>query len=74
MFGIVDKIDRALETKQPCTLIHKMGTYYHGTVLDSWVRMSGGKLRGKVQFQSEEKGPIEVDANDILDLLIGGIT
>jgi len=47
----------------------KAGKYFHGTVTDSWIRLSGGKLRGKMQFLSEEKGPIEIDANDILDLL-----
>ena len=70
MFPILDKIDKALESKSPCTLVNKMGKYFHGTVSDSWIRISGGKLRGKLQFQSEEKGPIEIDANDILDLLL----
>lgn len=70
MFGILEKIDKALETKAKCTLINKMGKHFHGTVSDSWVRMSGAKLRGKVVFQSEEKGEVEVDANDILDLLV----
>jgi hypothetical protein len=69
MFSILEKIDKALESKDPCTLVDKMGKYFHGTVTDSWIRISGGKLRGKLQFQSEEKGPIEMDANDILDLL-----
>ncbi len=70
MFAIVDKLDKALETQVKCTLIDKMGRYLHGTVADSWVQPSGGKLRGKVKFQSEEKGLVEVDANDILDLLL----
>lgn len=69
MFPILEKIDKALESKEKCTLVDKMGKYFHGTVSDSWIRLSGGKLRGKLQFLSEEKGPIEVDANDILDLL-----
>ncbi len=69
MFVLLDKIDKALESKARCTLIHKMGHYYHGTLTDSWVRLSAGKMRGKVQFTSEEKGPIEVDANDILDVV-----
>jgi len=69
MFPILEKIDKALESKGKCTLVDKMGKYFHGTVSDSWIRISGGKLRGKLQFLSEEKGPIEVDANDILDLL-----
>jgi hypothetical protein len=69
MFPILEKIDKALESKGKCTLVDKMGKYFHGTVSDSWIRLSGGKLRGKLQFLSEEKGPIEVDANDILDLL-----
>lgn len=69
MFPILEKIDKALESKEKCTLMDKAGKYFHGTVTDSWIRISGGKLRGKLQFQSEEKGPIEVDANDILDLL-----
>ncbi len=66
---LVDKIDKALQNKTRCTLIDKMGAYYHGVLSDSWVRVSAGKLRGKVRFQSEEKGEIEMDANDILDLL-----
>ena len=70
MFSIIDKIDKALETKVKCTLIDKTGKYFHGTVNDSWVRVSGGKMRGKVVFASVEKGEFEVDANDILDLLL----
>lgn len=70
MVQIVEKIDKAVETKNRCTLIDKMGRYYHGIMTDSWVRISGGKLRGKVQFASEEKGAIELDANDILDVLL----
>jgi hypothetical protein len=70
MFAIVDKIDKALESKCSCTLIDKMGRYYHGTMLDSWVRLSAGKLRGKVRFHSQEKGEMEIDSNDILDLLL----
>lgn len=69
MFPILEKIDKALESKDKCTLMNKSGKYFHGTVTESWIRISGGKLRGKLQFQSEEKGLIEMDANDILDLL-----
>ena len=68
MFSIIDKIDKAAETKTKCTLIDKMGKYYHGVVTDTWVRLSGGKMRGKVVFQSEEKGEVEIDVNDVLDL------
>jgi hypothetical protein len=70
MFGIVEKIDKAMESKQKCTLIDKMGRYYHGILEDSWVRISGGKLRGKVVFSSDEKGQVEIDANDILDVVL----
>ena len=70
MFGIIEKIDKAAESKQRCTLIDKSGKYFHGFVADTWVRVSGGKMRGKVRFSSEEKGEIEVDANDILDILL----
>lgn len=70
MFSVVEKIDKALESKVKCTLIDKAGKYFHGTMDDSWVRLSGGKLRGKVRFLSEEKGEIEVDANDILDIVL----
>ncbi len=69
MFGIIEKIDKALESKQKVTLIDKMGRYLHGTVKDSWVRVSGAKLRGKVVFASDEKGEVEIDATDILDIL-----
>jgi len=69
VFAIVEKIDKAFEEKLACTLIDKMGKYFHGSVVDSWVRVSGGKIRGKIRFQSEEKGEFEMDANDILDLL-----
>jgi hypothetical protein len=68
VFEIVEKIDKALETKVKCTLLDKMGGCFHGTLNDSWVRVSGGKLRGKIRFSSEEKGEFEIDANDILDL------
>ncbi len=69
MFPILTKIDQALESKKRCRLIDKMGKYLNGTVTDSWVRLSGGKIRGKVVFQSDEKGPVEIDANDVLDIL-----
>ncbi|MBI4403114.1 MAG: hypothetical protein HY537_03080 [Deltaproteobacteria bacterium] len=72
MFDIVIKIDKALESKHRCTVIDKMGGYYHGTLTDSWVRVSGGKIRGKIRFLSDEKGEIELDGNDILDLLMKG--
>ena len=70
MFMIVEKIDKAVESKGKCTLIDKMGKYHNGTLTDSWVRISGGKLRGKVRLTTEEKGDIEFDANDILDILL----
>ena len=70
MFPILDKIDKAVESKAKCTLIDKMGKYLHGIVTDSWIRFSGGKLRGKLVFESEEKGTLEMDANDILDIVI----
>jgi len=69
MFPLLEKIDKALESQEKHTLINKMGKYFHGIVVDSWIRISAGKLRGKLQFNSEEKGPFEIDANDILDLL-----
>jgi len=69
VFKVVEKIDNLLESKEKCTLIDKLGTYYHGVIADSWVRISGGKVRGKVRFNSEEKGEMEIDANDILDIL-----
>jgi hypothetical protein len=70
MFPILNKIDKALETKAKCTLIDKMGKYLHGKVTDSWIRFSGGKLRGKLVFESDETGSLEMDANDILDIVI----
>lgn len=70
MFSLVEKIDKAVETQVKCTLIDKMGHYFHGTMVESWVRLSGGKMRGKVKFQSEEKGEVQVDCNDILDVLL----
>lgn len=70
MFSLIDKIDRAVETKAKCVLVHKMGPHYHGILTDSWVRISGGKMRGKVRMNTEEKGDIEVDGNDVLDLRI----
>jgi hypothetical protein len=69
LFGIIDKIDRAYDSKLRYTLIEKTGKYLHGTIVDSWVRLSGGKIRGKIVFVSDEKGSVEIDANDILDLL-----
>lgn len=70
MFQLLEKIDKALESKGNCTLIDKMGKYFHGQVKESWIRMSGGKLRGKLQFMSEERGEFEMDAHDILDLIV----
>ncbi len=69
MFQLIEKIDRLVESKSKCTLIDKMGKYYHGVISESWVRISGGKLRGKIRFSSEEKGVVEIDANDILDII-----
>ncbi len=68
MFQLVDNIDKAVESKCRCTLTDKMGRCFHGTLTDSWVRMSGGKLRGKIKFTSDEKGEIELDCNDILEI------
>lgn len=70
MFNILQKIDLAAEGKKTCTLIDKMGKYFHGTVTDTWARVSGGKMRGKIMFLSEEKGEVEIDVNDILDLIV----
>lgn len=70
MFLNVDKIDEALLTKANCTIIDKMGKFLHGVITDSWVRLSGGKLRGKIVFESKEKGSLEIDANDIFDVVI----
>ncbi|NQW43954.1 MAG: hypothetical protein HQ462_00950 [Deltaproteobacteria bacterium] len=47
-----------------------MGKFLHGVITDSWVRLSGGKLRGKIVFESKEKGSLEIDANDIFDVVI----
>ncbi len=69
VYPVLNKIDQALESKKRCKLIDKMGKYLNGTVTDSWVRLSGGKIRGKIVFQSDEKGPVEIDANDVLDIL-----
>ena len=70
MFPILEKIDKALESKAKCTLMDKSGRTLHGTMSESWVRISGGKLRGKVVFNSEEKGEVEIDCNDLLDVVI----
>ena len=70
VFFASDNIDKAMESQVKCTLMDKSGRYLHGVVKDTWVRLSAGKLRGKVVFVSEEKGEIEVDANDILDLVL----
>jgi len=69
MFPVLTKIDRAAESKERCRIIDKAGRYFNGVVADSWVRLSGGKLRGKVVFQSDDKGSVELDANDVLDIL-----
>ena len=69
LYQLVEKIDQALENKGRCRLVVKTGRYYHGIMTDSWVRLSGGKLRGKVKFNSDEKGEVEIDSNDILDIL-----
>lgn len=68
VFAIIEKIDKAAESKSHCTLLDKMGGCFHGIVSDTWVRLSGGKMRGKIVFDSVEKGSFEVDVNDILDL------
>jgi hypothetical protein len=70
MFNVVDKIDKAFETKAKCTLIDKMGKYRHGMIVDSWIRVSGGKLRGKLRFAPEGSAEVEIDANDILDVVL----
>lgn len=70
MIQLVEKIDKAVESKGKCTLIDKMGRYHRGIVTDSWIRVSGGKLRGKLRFQNEKQVEVELDANDILDLVL----
>ena len=70
MFQFVEKIDKALESKLRVRLVDKQGRFYHGVLTDSWVRYSGGKLRGKVKFNSDEKGEFEIDSNDILTILL----
>lgn len=70
MFAIIDRIDKAVESKAKCTLMDKMGGCFHGVVSDSWIRVSGAKMRGKLVFESQERGQIEIDANDILDLIL----
>ncbi len=70
MFSLIDKIDKGLESKANCTVIEKAGKHLHGVISDSWVCISGGRLRGKLVFESEEKGRVEIDANDILDVII----
>ena len=70
MVQLVEKIDKAAESKAKCTLIDKMGRYHKGTITDSWVRLSGGKLRGKVRLLNEKQNELEIDANDILDLIL----
>ena len=72
MFPVLTKIDRAAESKERCRLIDKMGKYFLGTVEDSWVRLSGGKLRGKVVFKADGQEAMEIDANDVLDILFEG--
>ena len=69
LFPILQKIDKAAETKGRQTLIDKTGRHLHGVVEDTWVRISGAKMRGKIVFASDEKGSVEIDCNDILDLL-----
>lgn len=69
MYNLIDKIDQGVATKTRHTLIEKSGRHHHGILVDSWIRISGGKLRGKLVFESEEKGRVEVDAHDILDVL-----
>ncbi len=64
---ILEKIDKAVENQSACTLIDKMGKYHYGRILDSWARLSGGKIRGKIRFASENQ-ELEIDANDILDV------
>ena len=70
MFGVIERIDKAIETKQKCTVIDKMGKFLHGTITDSWVRVSGAKMRGKITLASDERGTVEIDANDIADVLL----
>lgn len=69
VFVLIDKLDKLLESKDRCTIIDKLGSYHHGVITDSWVRISGGKVRGKIRFQSDAKGEIEIDGNDILEIL-----
>lgn len=70
MTALLEKIDKAFESKKDVRLINKMGQYLNGIVTETWVHYSGGKLRGKIRFSSKEKGEIEIDANDILDILL----
>lgn len=73
MFLILETIDKAVESQSSCTLIHKAGYYLHGKVAESWARVSGGKMRGKLRFDSIEKGVVEVDINDVLELKVDSV-
>ncbi|MCB0403905.1 MAG: hypothetical protein KDD51_03915 [Bdellovibrionales bacterium] len=68
MFEILEKIDKAIESKSRVRLINKMGKYFRGAIVDSWARASSGRMRGKIQFQTDEK-VLDIDVNDIMDIL-----
>lgn len=68
MFEILEKIDQAVESKKRLRLINKMGKYFRGTIVDSWARASSGRMRGKIQFQTDD-GIVDIDVNDILEIL-----
>lgn len=74
-FAFVAEIDEmvvseeaAVSDKEPSSLIiNKLGKFMRGHIVDHNVRVSGGKLRGRIVFLMEGQKK-EVDANDIQSL------
>lgn len=66
---LIEAIEKAQVHKIKLKLMDKMGGCFYGYVIDSWLRIgSGGHLRGKFMFNSDEKGEFELDINDVLDI------
>lgn len=71
IFKILDLIEKAVSSKKDVTVIGKSGKFLKGILYDHYVRLSADKLRGKIRLRlSQNQTEIEVDANDILDIVI----
>ena len=69
MWSFLETLDELEQSKKPVLIIDKGGDYKRGRIKEHYVRISAGKLRGKIILvKKENKAEEEIDANDVLDI------